>query len=182
MLIKTLLNNIYRMKSFVYGKIEIIGNDNDTKQLEVTIIPRKNSKALCSKCKSQAPTYDTLKERRYEHVPLWGMVVYFLYSPRRVSCKYCNKIIVEHLPWSQGKCKQTNIMKQYLAFWAKKLSWNEVATIFNTSWNRVYDAVRWVVSYGLEKRSLENISAIGIDEIMSWKGHRCFEYITFLHQ
>jgi transposase len=54
-----------------------------------------------------------------------------------------------------------------------------VAVIFGTSWGVVYRSIQWVVAYGLEKRSLDGISAIGIDEIAVWAGHK---YLTVVYQ
>jgi len=35
------------------------------------------------------PCYDTLKPRRFEFVPLWGIPVFFEYAMRRVDCPRC---------------------------------------------------------------------------------------------
>lgn len=63
--------------------------------------------------------------------------------------------------------------------WAKRLSWSEVAGIFGTSWGVVYRSIQWVVAYGLAQRSIDGVSAIGIDEIQVWKGHK---YLTVVYQ
>jgi len=68
---------------------------------------------------------------------------------------------------------------QYLAFWAEKLSWQEVARVFQTSWEKVFSSVDYSVAWGLAHRSLENISAIGVDEVAWQKGHR---YLTVAYQ
>ena len=60
----------------------------------------------------------------------------------------------------------------FLARWARKLSWKETAEAFHTSWDRVHDAVEYVVHWGLEHRTLESIYAIGVDEIQYAKGHK----------
>jgi hypothetical protein len=44
---------------------------------------------------------DRLPERCFQFVPLWGMVVFFLYAPRRLECPRCG-IHVEYLPWALG--------------------------------------------------------------------------------
>ena len=56
-------------------------------------------------------------------------------------------------------------MRWLSARWARKLSWQEAAESFQVSWTDVYASVQWVVEYGLQHRVLENIRAIGIDEI-----------------
>ncbi len=66
-----------------------------------------------------------------------------------------------------------------LASWAKRLSWQEVATIFGTSWDSVYRAISWVVRFGMVRRELKDIAAIGIDEIQCRRGHK---YLTLVYQ
>ena len=51
--------------------------------------------------------------------------------------------------------------------------------IFQVSWEKVYRSVGWVVDYGLAHRSLDGITAIGIDEVQFQKGHR---YLTVVYQ
>src|SRR5256885_12553133 len=53
----------------------------------------------------------------------------------------------------------------FLARWARRLSWKETAEAFRTSWEKVFDAVEHVVTWGLEHRVLGQIDAIGVDEI-----------------
>ncbi len=67
----------------------------------------------------------------------------------------------------------------FLARWARRLSWREVATIFHTSWETVYRSVAWVVEYGLAHRRMEGVTAIGVDEVQFRKGHR---YLTVVYQ
>jgi transposase len=67
----------------------------------------------------------------------------------------------------------------FLAHWARKLSWQETAIAFRTSWDKVCQAVEYVVARGLEHRELGVIAAIGVDEIQYAKGHK---YLTLVYQ
>jgi transposase len=67
----------------------------------------------------------------------------------------------------------------FLARWARRLSWKETAQAFRTSWDKVFDAVEHVVTWGLEHRTLGQIDAIGVDEIQYAKGHK---YLTLVYQ
>jgi transposase len=136
MLIKTILNKCHKFKSFVYQQVKLASYQG-TEVIDVTIIPRKNALALCSCCGQPAPGYDSLSERRFEFMPLWGYRVFFLYTLRRVACRRCG-VKVEQVPWAQGKKELTTTYMQYLAFWAEKLSWQEVARVFQTSWEKVF--------------------------------------------
>jgi transposase len=54
-----------------------------------------------------------------------------------------------------------------------------MAEAFRTSWDKVFDAVEHVVTWGLEHRTLGQIDAIGVDEIRYSKGHK---YLTLVYQ
>jgi len=68
---------------------------------------------------------------------------------------------------------------QFLAHWARKLSWKEVAESVQTSWEKVCDSVEYVVQWGLAHRTLGPIFAIGVDDIQYAKGHK---YLTLVCQ
>lgn len=173
--IKTILNRCHPLKSFVYGKMHLENN-----AIYVEVKPRKGSKGLCGQCGSPGPTYDTAKYKRlFEFIPLWGITVYLVYFMRRISCPTCKKIYTEKIPWAEGKNSCCNVFRHFLACWARRLSWSEVADIFGTSWGVVYRSIRWIVDYGLAHRTLDNITAIGVDEVSIWKGHK---YLTLVYQ
>ena len=173
MQVKSLLNRVYKIKGFVYDRVRFVADC-----IRVEIRPRRGSRPICSGCGERGPTYDRLPSRRFAFVPLWALQVYLFYEMRRVSCPRCG-IKVERVPWCEGKRPVTNAYAQFLAGWARRLSWSEVASIFKTSWENVYRSVAWVVEYGLKHRDLEGVTAIGVDEVQFQKGHR---YLTVVYQ
>ncbi len=86
---------------------------------------------------------------------------------------------MEQVPWTKGKQKLTDAFKLHLAQWARRLSWKEVAESFQTSWDHVYPSVKFVVTFGMANRELDNIEAIGVDEVQYGKEH---QYITLVYQ
>jgi len=171
----TILNQCYRHRGFVYHHARFSA---DKKSIEIQVRPRERSAAICSGCGKPAPGYDHLPERRFEFIPLWGFLIFLLYQMRRVQCRSCG-VVVETVPWSDGKHQLTKAYMLLLARWARKLSWKETAETFHTSWEKVCDAVEYVVHFGLEHRKLESIRAIGVDEIQYAKGHK---YLTLVYQ
>jgi transposase len=171
----TILNHCCRHRGFVYRRARF---GPAKKSVEVDVQPRAGSTALCSGCHQPAPGYDRLPERRFEFIPFWGILVFFLYRMRRVECQNCG-VVVEEVPWSDGKHQSTKAHMLFLARWARKLSWQETAESFHTSWDKVRDAVEYVVDWGLAHRALESIRAIGVDEIQYAKGHK---YLTLVYQ
>ena len=88
----------------------------------------------------------------------------FRYRPRRVECAE-HGVVVEYIPWSDGKRPVTCAMMGFLARWARRLSWRDTARVFLTSWEAVYRSVEWFVEWGLAHRRLDGVESIGVDEI-----------------
>ncbi len=176
MLLKTILNDCLRWKSFVYEDIYF---SKDRKSINVPIKARKNGQAFCSVCKKPCSVYDSSKSSRdFESLPILSYRVFFVYFVRRVNCSCCG-VKVEYLPWADGKKNLTIFYMKYLADWCRHLSWKEVSCKFQVSWNQVYASVEWVVEYGLKQRVLKGIQAIGVDEIQWKKNH---QYLTLVYE
>ncbi|MHB1512440.1 MAG: hypothetical protein ACYCTF_03580 [Acidiferrobacter sp.] len=134
--LKTLLNRVEPMKGFVYESSRIRPASKARRRglaamptIEIGLRAHHGQSARGSQCRQPAPGYDTLPERRFRFVPLWGMPTWCLYAPRRLACDTCG-IHVEHLPWALGKRPVTQSFAGFLASWAKLLSWQVVARRF----------------------------------------------------
>ena len=183
--LKTLLNETQHFNGFIYESAEL---KKITKafgiqkmELQVMIREHKQRKPYCSQCGQPAPVYDHLPMRDWLHVPLWNIPVRMFYAPRRVDCPTCG-ITVETMPWNEGKRPYTKAMMIFLCQWARRLSWREVATVFGVSWDAVYRSVTWIVEWGLARRELTGITAIGIDELHIHKGKKADNFATVIYQ
>jgi transposase len=178
MQLKTILNRVEPFKSFVYSKVEMT-DAAGLPQIKITIEPRVNGRPICSGCGQPGPGYDCQPHaREFEYVPLWAISVFFLYRMRRVNCATCG-VKTEQVPWADGKCHLTTTYRWFLARWAKRLSWKEVASAFHTTWGNVFRAVQHAVQWGLVHRDESGITAIGVDEIQWSRGHK---YLTLVYQ
>ena len=176
MQLKTILNRVQKHQSFIYTNIQL--KEDTQLKLDITIRPRSNSRPICSGCGRKGPGYDRLPVRRFEFIPFWGILVYFVYAMRRVNCPDCG-IKVERVPWGDGKRTVTNAYAWFLARWAKQLSWSQTAEAFRTSWYTVYSSVEMAVQWGRDHVNLNGITAIGIDELCWGRWHR---YVTVVYQ
>ena len=119
-----------------------------------------------------------LPARRFEFVPLWGIAVFLVYAMRRVACPRCG-VKVETVPWAAGKHQLTDTYAWFLARWAGRLSWKEVAEVFQTSWEKVFRSVDMAVEWGRAHQELSGVRAIGIDEVAWQRGPR---FLTLVYQ
>ena len=175
--LQSILRRVHPLPGFVYDKVRL-RRCGDALEVDVHVRPRARSRGRCGNCGRKRPGYDTLPERRFAFVPLWGMTVSLLYAMRRIDCRPCG-VTVEMVPWASGKSPTTHAYAWFLASWAKVLSWTETARRFRTSWDVVFRAVAHAVRWGLEHRRLDAIRSIGVDELAWRKGHR---YLTLVYQ
>lgn len=177
MRVKTLLNQTHKLQSFVYGKVRTVER-NGRPAMEVDLWPRGNSLGICSGCGERRPGYDKLSKRRFEFVPFWGILVFFVYARRRVNCPECG-VKAERIPWAVDNHRLTTMYAWFLADWARRLSWTEVAEAFHSTWYHVFSSVKMAVDWGRERMDLRGIAALGIDEMQWGRGHN---YVTVAYQ
>lgn len=98
MLVKTILNLIEKHSSFVYQAVRLREGEQ---VIEIDVRPRRGTRPVCSGCTRRGSVYDTMPQREFQFVPLWGIAVFLLYSMRRVNCVSCG-VHVESVPWAEG--------------------------------------------------------------------------------
>jgi transposase len=179
--VKTILNCIQHFAGFVYREVRLRRRGDKPRHIEIRLEAHGQSRGQCSVCRQAAPGYDRLPERWWLFVPLWGITTYFIYPPRRVECPQ-HGVVVEHIPWSEGKRPVTIAMMGFLAQWARHLSWRQTARAFHTSWECVYRSVEWFVQWGLARRRLQGVRSIGVDEIHWGQGKRADSFLTVIYQ
>ena len=105
-------------------------------EIVAELTSNKRSRPVCSSCGRKMPGYDSISERTWRHVPVWGIPVTLLYRPRRGRCKKCG-VTVEEMPWNNGKSRMTLPLIIVLATYARILYFEEVARLCSVHWNTV---------------------------------------------
>ena len=157
------------------------GSQGRPQSIEITLVPHGGIRGRGARCRRPAPGYDRLPQRRWLLVPRWGIPTHFCYAPRRVECAE-QGVVVEHLPWSDGKRPVTCARMGFLARWARRLSGRETARTFQTSWEAGDRSVEWWVQGGWAHRELRGVESIGGDEIHGGRGLRADTFLTVIHQ
>jgi hypothetical protein len=128
--IESILRRLHRHPGFVYDRVEWTAGRQPA--LHIHVRPRRGARGVCSGCGRKRRGYDTLTERLFTFVPLWGIAVFLHYAMRRVDCFRCG-VTVEMVPWAEGKSQTTHAFVWFVSSWAKVLSWWEVAQRFGTT-------------------------------------------------
>ena len=122
------MNQIQPQAGFVFQDIRLRSRRGQAERIEITVRGHAGRARRCSRCQQPARGYDQLAEREWRHVPLWGIADWWRYAPRRVQCPE-HGVVVEHLPWNEGKKTLTTAMMGFFARWARRLSWREARVI-----------------------------------------------------
>jgi hypothetical protein len=83
-----------------------------------------------------------------------------------ISLWYCGGV---H-PLGNRKALSDWTYEWFLASWAKRLSWKEVAEAILTNWDHLFYSAEMAVTWGCKHRDLTNIGVIGIDEAQLQRG------------
>ncbi len=136
MQLKTIFNRVTEYKPFVVEHVELIEYESQA-TIEISMRARENGLPTCSICGERCSRYDSQPtSRRFNFIPLWMIPVVLVYTMRRVNCPTCG-VKVERVPWAAGKSPLTTDYQWFLAGWARRMSWKEVATCFQVSWDHV---------------------------------------------
>ena len=174
--IKTVLNHSQPIPGFVYERVDFMA-EGGTARIDVVIRSHGQIPGKCPTCRRPCPGYDRMSARTWSQVPLWGIACYYHFGPMRVDCPQ-HGIVVEHMPWNEGKRRMTLGFMAFLAMWARRMSWMETARAFKVSWESVFRSVEWTVNWGLKHRVLTGVKALGIDEIHQGKTG----FLTLIYQ
>lgn len=92
MLIGSIIRKSLRLKRLCMKKIS-----EEHSYMVLYLDPERRCRPSCSYWNTKRPGYETLKKRRWTHVPCWGIPVILVYAPSRVRCAKCG-IKVEAIP------------------------------------------------------------------------------------
>jgi transposase len=111
----TILNRCQPHKGFVYQQARFSADPNG---IEVVASPPRGSAAICSRAAiNQRPATINWPSGGFSS-PLWGLLIFLLYAMRRVNCPRCAAVVIEEVPWADGKRQLTKAYMLILARWA----------------------------------------------------------------
>jgi len=146
MQLKTILNRVTNYKSFVVGKVRWVEEPpGQALEIELHRVPM-----LVRSARSVGRHVRAMTGRRNRGVSNSSVVDDpGLLGVLDASCGLSDGVASrwERVPWAEGKSPMTREYRWFLARWAKRMCWKDVAIAFRISWDRVYDAVRHAVSW-----------------------------------
>lgn len=118
-------------------------------------------KSTCFASGRREPGYDRLETRHFRFVPVLGLPTLKVCAMHREACPRCGTPKVKKLLRADSKHRPTKAFGWFVASWAKRLSWQGAARIFDTPWDTVHRAAVMAVARGRVRISLEVVTALG---------------------
>lgn len=141
--------------------------------LEVTVKPR----ARLHRCRCGARVrgrYDT-SVRRWRHLDLGRSKLWLKAAIARIHCPACDRVRTEEVSWARPGARHTRDFEDMVCWLAQRMDKTAVSRLMRCSWAATAAIVTRVVEEHLDDSRLDDLYAIGVDEISYKRGHR---YLT----
>lgn len=154
-------------------RVEAVAFDYDT--ITVTVHPRWH-KHHCPQCPfSTWARYDS-QPRLWRHVALGRWRVSLRHRLCRLRCPL-HGVITEEVPWAEPGSRFTRDFEDLVAWTARRMDQTAVTHLLHIAWATVGQIVERVVGRTLNQDRLNQLYAIGVDEVSYRKGHK---YLTVI--
>lgn len=142
----------------------------------VTIESRPDTQHTCPTCGKACPGYDT-RPRSWRHLDTCQFKTLLVAEVPRVKCSE-HGVLQIAIPWAEPGSGFTALMESLVIDWLREASTSAVARRMRLSWDEIDGVMQRAVRRGLERRTLESITHLGVDETSFQKRH---EYVTVVH-
>lgn len=151
--------------------------DRPLGEVAVAVRWRAAAPLVCPSCGQQAPRYDS-RPRRWRHLNTMQWKTFLTAEVPRVNCSRCGVKQVR-VAWAEDASRFTELFEAFAiqvlkavrskvqAQWLTELSWDQVDRIMERA-----------VARGMDRRSLQDLIHLGLDEKSFGKGH---DYVSVLH-
>ena len=142
----------------------------------VTVEPR-GRRHRCPRCEfSTRGGYDRY-ERNWRHVALGKWRVTIRATLCRLRCPE-HGVLNEAVAWAAPESRCTFDFEDLVAWLAREMNKTAVARLAHVSWEAVGRIIERVVARKLDKKRLDELYVIGLDEVSYRKGHRYLSIIA----
>jgi len=131
----------------------------------------------CAECGRACRLFDHQAERQWRHLDTCQYRTIVHAPIPRSDCAEHGALVVK-LPWAEPGSRFTVLFEGIAMEWLKQASQKAVAEQMKLSWHEIHGIMTRAVKRGLERRKLEQISKIGIDEKAFRTG---YSYMTLVN-
>lgn len=151
--------------------------DRPLGEVALSVRWRLEAPLVCSCCGQAGPRYDS-RPRRWRHLNTMQWKTFITADVPRVNCPKCGVKQVR-VAWAEDSSRFTELFEAFAVQVLKAVrSKVQAQGLTELSWDQVDRIMERAVARGLDRRSLEGLSYVGLDEKSFGKGH---DYVSVLH-
>jgi len=140
----------------------------------IVAVSSKWRRPRCGCCGKPGSIYDRRPVRRWRHLSLGKMRIFYEAEVRRVACAACG-VKTEAVPWARHGSGFTRDLEELVAYLAQVTDKTAVTKLMGIAWRTVGTIVERVVAERIDPERLDGLVTIGIDELSFKKRHH---YVT----
>jgi transposase len=143
----------------------------------VVRVARRARLHVCPACgHRRAGAYDR-HERSWRHVALGRWAVTIVATICRIDCP-THGVVTEAVPWAVPGSGFTLDLEDLVAWLAREMSKTAVTELVRISWAAVGRIITRVVGRTLDRKRLDELYVIGLDEVSYRKGHKYLSVVA----
>lgn len=144
------------------------------RDIEVTL--RLKARRLTCPCGKQVRAGYDRRSRRWRHLDLACQRLWLVYEIRRLRCPDCG-VVTEQVPWARPGARFTRDFEDMVLWLTQRTDRTTVSTLLRCGWESVTAIINRGVAELLDRRRLQTLYRIGVDEICYRHPHR---YLTIV--
>jgi len=145
----------------------------ERKEVHVRIELDAGAQLCCPECGRTAASYDR-RMRSWRHLDTCQFQTYLHCEVPRVQCAE-HQVRQVRVPWAEPGSRFTALFEAVVIDWLLEASILAVARLMDLTWDEAAGIQERAVRRGLERRKIESLGELGIDETSFQKRH---EYVT----
>jgi transposase len=172
------LNQHYRLLLGLSDEWNVVDVDLDLNASRVIIdLEHSGGKLCCPECSGSCSRSDTAPKRTWRHLDTMQFATEIRAAVSRSKCPTCGVKTIS-VPWA-GKHSRFTLMFESFAIRVLQAAANvsRAAELLRLSWDSVHCLIERAVQRGLDRRSLDSVHHVGMDEKSLGKGH---DYVSVM--
>lgn len=146
--------------------------------VNVEVFYREEASAVCPKCGSRCGIYDHAPERRWRHLDTMQYETCLRSKVPRADCPECG-VQTMRPPWSEPGARYTLMFEAHaIAVIEGARSLVQACELLGIGWGSANNIMKRAVARGMERRQLDELPHVGIDEKSFRKRH---SYVSTLN-
>ena len=156
--------------------VSIASAERPLGEIAVAVRWRTSAPLTCPECGQQGPRYDR-RSRRWRHLNTMQWKTFITAEVPRVNCPTCGVKQVR-VAWAEDGSRFTELFEAFAIQVLQAVrSKVQAQSLTDLSWDQVDRIMERAVTRGLDRRSLQELRYLGIDEKSFGKGH---DYVSIL--